>query len=192
MPQIEQKFERWDDEIHHPSERCHGQSQNHGQCPFKKVGGSDYCMRHGAGNALAQQKEQELRNYRLTKYRARVSELANADGIKSLREEVGILRMILEETLNRCEDTNDILMYSTRMSDLVIKIEKLVVSCDKMESKMGMLLSRDSVLQLAGEFVGIITEHVTDNDIVETISMKMVQATMRIEATTEAHNARTG
>jgi len=142
-------------------------------------------MRHGGRHAETQRKEQGLRNYRLTKWKARVGELAESNGIKSLREEVGILRVIMEEMLNKCEDANDLLLYSTRMADLVMKIEKVVVSCDKMEGKMGMLLHRDSVLQLAGEFVTIIGEHITDMSIIDEISMKMVQATMRIQETSD-------
>ena len=181
MPQIEHKFERWNSKVHHPNQRCHGSALKYGQCPFLKEEGSDYCIRHGGHHAAKNKKEQALRNYRLTKWKARVGELAESDGIKSLREEVGILRVIMEEMLNKCEDANDLLLYSTRMADLVMKIEKVVVSCDKMEGKMGMLLHRDSVLQLAGEFVTIISEHIDDMSVIDEISMKMVQATMRVQ-----------
>jgi len=141
--------------------------------------GANHCARHG-GN-MANPKEKHLRNYRLTKWKNRVGELADSQGIKSLREEVGILRIIMEEMLNQCEDATDLLLYSSRMADLVMKIEKVVISCDKMESKMGMLLSRESVLQLAGEFVSIIADQVDDMEVIDAISMKMIQATLRIQ-----------
>lgn len=181
MPQIESKFERWDEKIHHAKDRCHGASQTFGQCPFLQVEGSEYCKRHGGAIVLNAQKKQRVRNYQLTRWKARIGDFADNDGIKSLREEVGILRMIMENMLDQCKDSTDLLLYSSRMSDLVMKIEKLVVSCDKMESKMGLLLSRDSVLQLAGEYVAIISEHIPDNAVIDEISMKMVQATLRIQ-----------
>jgi hypothetical protein len=186
MPQVEQKFERWNENVHPASERCEGSAGDIGQCPYCKIEGTNYCARHGGAVALNNQKQQRLRNYRLTKYQARVGQFADNDALKSLREEVGILRMIMEEMLNQCENATDILLYSTRMADLVMKIEKLVTSCDKMESKMGLLLSRDSVLQLAGEYIAIISDHVEDQEIIEEISMKMVQATMRIQDPVEA------
>ena len=179
MPQIESKFERWDEKVDHINTRCLGSSKTLGSCPFKKMPGANHCARHG-GN-MANPKEKHLRNYRLTKWKNRVGELADSQGIKSLREEVGILRIIMEEMLNQCEDATDLLLYSSRMADLVMKIEKVVVSCDKMESKMGMLLSRESVLQLAGEFVSIIADQVDDMEVIDAISMKMIQATLRIQ-----------
>ena len=182
MPQVENTgFVRWDDSVHHPRERCEGTSQSTGQCPFLKVNGSNYCPRHGGNVALQTQEKEKLRNYRLTKWKSRVGEFADSDGSKSLREEMGILRMILEEMLNRCTDTADLLLYSHRAADLVMRIEKLVVSCDKMEGKMGLLLSKESVLQLATEFVEIINKHVTDMDVIDVISMEMMQATVRTQ-----------
>jgi len=138
-------------------------------------------MRHGGSHVVRQRQKEALRNYRLTKWKNRVGEFAENDGLKSLREEIGILRVIMEEMLNQCTSSTDLLLYSTRMADLVMKIERVVVSCDKMENKMGLLLSKDSVLQLAGEYVTIISKHIDDMDIIDIISMEMVQATMRAQ-----------
>jgi len=182
----ENKFQRWDERVHHPNERCEGTSQGTGQCPYCKIEGSNYCIRHGGHNVLVTQKKEGLRNYRLTKWKARVGEFADSQGIKSLREEIGILRVVLEEMLNQCSDATDLLLYSTRMASLVMQIEKLVVSCDKMEGKMGLLLSKDSVLQLASEYVEIINKHVGDTQVIDVISMEMMQATLRINAPVES------
>ena len=168
-------------EVDDPKERCQADTQN-GACPYKQVPGSQYCPRHGGNKALEAQNKGAIRNYRLTRWKQRVGELADSDGIKSLREEVGILRMILEEMLNQCKDSTDLLLYSHRMAGLVLNIERLVVSCDKLENRMGLLLSKDSVLHLAATYVEIITTHVSDPDIIEQISQKMVEATARIQA----------
>ncbi len=138
-------------------------------------------MRHGGSNVVRREQKEALRNYRLGKWKARVGEFADSGGIKSLREEIGILRVILEEMLNQCSDATELLLFSVRMANLVMQIEKLVISCDKMENKMGLLLSKDSVLQLASEFVEIINGEITDMETIERISMKMMQATLRIQ-----------
>jgi len=138
-------------------------------------------MRHGGSHVVRKEQKEALRNYRLGKWKARVGEFADSEGIKSLREEIGILRVILEEMLNQCKDATELLLFSARMSGLVMQIEKLVVSCDKMEGKMGLLLNKDSVLQLASEFVEIINGEITDMAVIERISMKMMQATLRIQ-----------
>jgi len=146
-------------------------------------------VRHGGGNALAIREKEGLRNYRLTKWKNRVGEFADSQGIKSLREEIGILRVVLEEMLNQCDDATDLLLFSTRMAGLIMQIEKLVVSCDKMEGKMGLLLHKDSVLQLASEYVEIINKHVGDTQIIDIISMEMMQATLRINSPVESEFA---
>jgi hypothetical protein len=179
MP-TENKFVRWNVKIHDPRERCESSNHN-GPCPYCKVPGSDYCPRHGANSVIQARDKDALRNYRLRRWKQRVGELADSEGIKSLREEVGILRMLLEETLNQCKTPMDLLLYSQKMADLVMKIEKLVVSCDKLENRMGLLLNKDSVLQLANTYVQIINNHIEDPDIIERVSLAIADATERIE-----------
>ena len=174
------KFVKWDPLKHHPEERCHGVIAT-GPCPNCKVKGSNFCVIHGANAGLQATNNEIVRNYRLNRWKQRVGELADNNSIKSLREEVGILRVILEEMLNQCEDSTDLLLFSQRMSDLVMKIEKLVSSCDRLENRMGLLLGKDSVLQLAATYVQIINNHVTDPNIIEQISEEMITATRQIE-----------
>ena len=182
MPNIENKFIRWNSLVHANTEKCIGHSKKLGQCPFLKVNGTDHCPRHGGALSEHQEEKEAVRNYHLTKWQARVNTLADNSGIKSLREEVGILRMILENMLNQARDEQELLMFSARASDLVMKIERLVSSCDKMEGKMGQLLGKDSVLRLAAQYVEIITEHVEDADIIDKISTKMIAVTMDLNA----------
>ena len=188
MSIVENKFTRWNPLEHANTERCQGHSKKVGQCPFVKVNDTDYCARHGGTQSIAVQEKENVRNYHLTKWQGRVNQLADNSGIKSLREEVGILRMILENMLNTANDNDMLLMYSTRASDLVMKIEKLVTSCDKMEGKMGQLLGKDSVLRLAAQYVEIITDHITDTDIVDKISTRMIQVTMDLDAPQRAES----
>ena len=179
MP-VERKIERWDVKQHHPSERCEATIKN-GQCPHLKQNGSNFCVFHGANNSVQNTNGEAVRNYRLARWQRRVGELADSAGINSLREEVGILRMILEETLNQCNDSMDLLLYSQKMSSLVMNIEKLVVSCDRLENRMGLLLDKASVLQLAQTYVQIINTYVQDPDTIELISLEMQRATEQIE-----------
>lgn len=179
MP-AEVKFVKFNKNTHEPSERCEG-SLSTGPCVNCKVEGSSYCVTHGANSGLQVKQAEIVRNYRLQRWKQRVGEMADNDSIKSLREEVGILRVILEEMLNQCDDSTDLLLYSQRMSDLVMKIEKLVTSCDKLENRMGLLLSKDSVLQLASVYVQIINNYVQDPEVIEQISEAMVLATEQIE-----------
>jgi len=176
---IDNKFVRWDRLQHELGERCEATGKD-SQCPYCKVEGSNYCSRHGGYLQQKRKDAEAMRGYRLGRWKARVGELSDSSGIKSLREEIGILRMMLEEMIGQCTDATDILLYSQRMSDLVMKIEKLVTSCDKLENRMGMLLSKDSVLQLASTYIQIINMHVTDPEVIEQIGTEMAEATEQI------------
>ena len=177
---MDNKFTRWKDTEHHPNERCIATVTN-GQCPYCKDNGTDYCPMHGSNKGAIKANGEVKRNYQLSRWKNRINSFADNDQIKSLREEIGILRMVMEEILNKCEDSTDLLMASHRISDVAMKIEKLVVSCDKLESRMGLLLSKRAVVQLAGEYVQIINNYITDPDTIEHISEEMLIATQRID-----------
>lgn len=155
--------------------RCQARVQQ-GQCPFLSVEGTSSCPMHGGVGADGAHEEKSKRIYRLTKYRARVGELADHDQIKSLREEIGVLRMMLEEIINRCKDDSDLLIYSSKISDLVMKVEKLVSSCHRLELSTGALLDKAAVLQLASAVVEIISRHVDDQDLVSDIADEILVA----------------
>lgn len=184
MPVVDNKFTRHNEKIHEPSERCEGTTAN-GPCPYNKAEGTRFCVMHGSNSGRIARNEEVRRNYRLQRWQQRVNEFADSDQVKSLREEVGILRMMLEEMLTKCTDQTELLLYSHRISDLVMKIERMVISCDKLENKMGMLLSKRAVLQLAGTYVNIINTHITDVDILEKISEEMLVATRTIDIVNE-------
>jgi hypothetical protein len=143
-------------------------------------------MLHGANKGQNIVNNAAIRNYRLQRWRQRVGEMADSSSVKSLREEIGILRVVLEEMLNQCTDTTELLLYSHRISDLVMKVEKLVTSCDKLENRLGLLLSKDAVLQLATTYVQIINNHVTDPEVIESISTEMLEVTEKIENPVES------
>jgi len=138
---------------------------------------------HGGNKAIEAQNRESVRNYRLTKWENRVRDFAKSGGVKSLREEIGILRMVLEETINKCENNVDLLLYAHKISDLVLKIEKLVSSCHRLENSMGMLLDKSAALHLAGQIVEIIGNHITDSDIVDNVANDIARVLLNIEET---------
>ena len=179
------KFQRWNEALEDPSERCEGVVAT-GPCPYKKAEGQNFCPMHGSNKGRITQNKEIKRNYRLQRWQNRVAELAESDQAKDLREEIGILRIVMEEMLNKCEDSTDLLLYAHRISDLAVKIERLVISCDKLENRMGLLLSKQAVLQLANTYVQIINTYVQDTDVIEKISTEMIAVTEAIENPVES------
>lgn len=155
--------------------RCKTATQD-GQCLNKAVPGCNNCMIHGGAGQLVAQAGVGLKNYRLSKFQAQVARMGNSDGVKSLRDEIGILRMIMEEQLNRCEDASDLMIASHTITDLVLKIEKVVVSCTKLESSLGQTMDKQALLNFASQVIGIIGNHVTDSETLDAISDNILKA----------------
>lgn len=153
-------------------DRCQGICTN-GQCANKAAELSKFCLMHGGNKAAEAQDKKLLRNYRLTKFQARLDEKVEADSLKSLRDEIGILRILMEETINRCENQVDIVLAAGSIGDLAIKIEKLVSSCSKLDKQLGQYLDKSQLTQIMMEIVAIIGEYITDSETLIKISKKL-------------------
>ena len=126
--------------------------------------------------------KESLRNYQLTiaKWRIKLNDKADAAGVKSLRDEIAILRICLEERLNRCENETDLILQSQAISYMVMNIERVVSSCHKLEGSMGHLLDKQAVLQFAQVVIGIITKVLSDEDQINLIADEILQTVGRI------------
>jgi len=133
-----------------------------GQCLGAAAEGSKFCMMHGGNKAGEAKAAAGLRNYRLTRFNARLQQLGDSGEIKSLRDEIAILRMIMEERLNQCRDTMDLIYQSGPISDLVLKIEKVVTSCHKLELSAGSLLDKQAIMQFGSEMISLISATIKD------------------------------
>lgn len=146
-----------------------------GQCRIKAIENNRFCPVHAAG-AVSKAEKEAARNYRLNQWQARVGEFADNDKVKSLREEVGVLRILLEETMNRCKDPGELILYSNKLSDLVMKIDKVVTSCHRLEAQTGMLLDKQAALHVASVIVNVVSRHVSDDQVLDEISNEIIAA----------------
>lgn len=143
---------------------------------------STFCMAHGGNKAANAAEKGEVRNYRLSKWKARIHGHADSAVIKSLREEIGILRIIMEERLSKCETGNDFILYASAIQDTVMKIEHLVTSCHKLEDKLKVVVDRAQLLQFATMVINIVASKVTDETILEQISDEILVAIGKLGA----------
>lgn len=134
-----------------------------------------HCLAHGGNKQINAMKTSSKNNYRLTKWQAQLERHSGSDQLKSLRDEIGILRMILEEKLNQCQTNLDLMLHSHQISDLVVKIDKVVTSCHKLEGSMGQLLDKQAILQFAMVVIDIISTTLKDNpEAIDEISNKIL------------------
>lgn len=178
---MENKFQRV--EVDDPS-RCQAIYRS-GQCPYKVTPNSQYCHMHGGTSQEKAEERSSLRNYRLGIWQSRVGQFADHDKVKSLREEIGILRVIMEETLGMCKDSHELLIYSPKIVDTVMKIDAVVRSCHKLEQSTGMLLDKPAALRLAMDMVQIIGKHIKDDDAIDAIANELMQAVVNLGSESE-------
>jgi len=167
-------------------QRCQGYTaQRHngaggGQCFYKAIAPGKYCQRHGGHLTAAKNKQEKVRNYNLTKWRIRVNQFADNPEIKSLREEIGIIRMMIETVLEMCKDESDLLLWAGKLQTLIFQAQKLVESCHKLEERTGVLLDKASILVFCDSAVKIIANFVEDGDALDTIATQLVDVVAKI------------
>lgn len=154
-------------------ERCQSGS-NTQQCMYKATNGTKYCPRHGGVASSPTGLLQTQRwNYRLGKWQARAQEFANSPILKSLKEEIGVLRILLEETVQKCQDQYELLFASQTIVMLVDKIKDTVLVAQKLETQLGQQLSQSELFAVAEELVKIIIETVPDPRVCEQLADKI-------------------
>ena len=145
------------------------------QCSFVAIEGGNYCICHGGNKQRIKNETEDANLYRLSQYNARIQRLKGHNEAKGLQNELGILRMLLEERLNSCRDNVELILQSQQVSELVMKIEKLVTSTSKLEDKLGNYLSKTQLLSFAQKVIGIIQSELEDKpDTVERIANKLI------------------
>jgi len=139
--------------------RCHGATSG-GQCWNVSVEGTNLCEVCSHGTLSMANRHQ----YLLTdpKYQTRLLELSEAEGIKSLRDEVAIARMLIEERLNKVKTDADLLSACGAINSLLLTVEKLVSRSHILEQNLGQLYHRSTIVQLMHAFVQIVDEEVHD------------------------------
>ena len=165
--------------------RCQGMSRGN-QCDNKAVPGANYCEIHTGALVMKAQDEKQKFMYNLRKFKQRFSDFTTNPAIKGLREEIGVLRMLLEVQINKCTDESELLLHSTSISGLVMSIEKLVASCHKLEINLGQLLDKSKAIQLADELIQIITSEIKDEDRIRSIAAQITSAMARITVSEES------
>ena len=82
--------------------------------------------------------------------------------------------MMLEERLTFCKSGTDLLLHSSVIADLVMKIEKTVLSCHKLEASLGQHMDKTALLGFAQQVIQVISITVEDRNIVDSIANGIV------------------
>ena len=152
-----------------------------GQCKYKRVEGKEHCKWHIPGL-----KKHNLKRYRLTQHFARVDDFYKDEEFKNLREETGILRLLLEKLLNQCQTPWDLMVYGNKIEGLVERIGKMVYLGHKLEVSLGQVLDKPTLMFFVDETIKIISQEVKDEQVLMAISKKLGDALERTSANAAA------
>lgn len=142
-----------------------------GQCMNRAVEGSQYCAAHG-GTVTRDSR----RKYAVTKFRARLDHFAEDPDQKSLHEEIGVLRLMLDAQLTAISDEHELIMRSAALAELVSRIQNCIVAADKLDQRRGQLIDRSVILKMVAHIIDIISQEVTDPDVVENIGRRIMES----------------
>lgn len=161
--------------------RCEG-SFSGGQCRHQAEPGDRFCKGCGGKNRLSLEAR---RQYLLkdTRQAARLAEFAEHDDIKSLREEIGLARVLLERRFNMIQSDADLLAACGPVNAMLLTIERLVKTSHQIETNLGVLLTRNTVLKLAQAMCEIVIDEIQAvpgfEQIVDRLSQRLLSTVLR-------------
>ncbi len=163
--------------------QCEHVNKYSGQCSRQACEGTNKCPIHTHGD----REKIEKRVYRLQNMdrRLRHETLSDHDELHSIREEIAVARMILEERLNSIKTDADLISACGPLNTLLLTIEKLTSSCLKLDKSVGNLLAKPVLLKMASDLVAIILEELVDipghEAIIDKISARIIETMSTIE-----------
>ena len=165
--------------------QCDHVNRRTGQCAREACEGKSLCPMHVSGDP----DEFGKRLYRLQNHdrRVRHATLSDHDELRSIREEVALARMVLEERLNSIKTDADLIAATGPVNTLLLTVEKLTSSCLKLDQTVGNLLAKPALLKMASDIVSIILEELASLPghelIVDKISKRIIETMSSIEGT---------
>lgn len=149
------------------------------QCPFRAVGdfdsenqrwiGPKYCPRHGGTMQATMAKREEKRLYLSAKWQEQIGEQVDHPKIKSLAEEIGIIRMTLQAKLNLIQDDKELVMHSSGIIGLVNSVKDLVKTWQHIQERSGEVLDRTTMNIFVQELLTILTRYIDDPEVLQMV-----------------------
>lgn len=156
-----------------PDEKCQGTAAT-GSCYYKKVEGSDYCAMHGGQAAVRKARKEGMYEFKRTQWLQKLADdrfpvFSKGKGKYDLSEELGILRICLEETLNKCHGEQDLNRFNQKISKTIAQIQSIIESSLKLDQKLGSLVTKTEMTNIAQQLIEHIQTHVQDPNIIKAI-----------------------
>jgi len=151
--------------------RCQN-SVSFGQCPFLALPNTTSCSIHSSV-PIHKREEKNLYNFNRTEVLSRLQSFKNNPESRTLAIELGILRLLLEEVINKCAPETqayDLLAASPQITVLIDRVRDTLLANVKLEEKVGDLMSVEQVVVIAQALYNIICNYITDVEVLNKIA----------------------
>ena len=150
--------------------RCQFVDHKFGQCKYVSTEHSDYCIRHGGGMVEDRVKTETTNRYKSELYQTKLDNHNNHANQKSLKDEISLLRLFIEERFSSITNYSQLAVETGPISELIMKVDKVVNSMHKLEKSMGEHLSKTQLTTFAETIIKIISDVLDDQkSVVDTI-----------------------
>jgi hypothetical protein len=147
---------------------CQGIDARGEMCKYKPVAGGVYCVYHGGRGQLAalSERQQSIYDFQKTQYLRQVEQKINAiernPRSQSMRDEIGILRVMLQEILDSCTDEALLVLRAGEITNLTVSIEKLMKTSFTMDKEMKELMTKDDAKALAQKLLNVLIDNIQE------------------------------
>jgi hypothetical protein len=149
-----------------------------GICNQQAIPGSKFCQRHT-------DQRQEVMSYRFTdpELKERMDRHSTSKLIESVREEVVLVRSLIEERRNFAQTQAEKIKVFPEIIDATSKLERLVTSLARLERQTSQVLEKPAIQKLGKRIVEILTENlsqVPDRDnVIDRIAREIADAVIQ-------------
>ena len=137
-------------------DRCQ-EVTSRGQCVYKAQVNSQYCKRHDSNREEIDERK-AISLYALEKKKIQFDRVTQHNAIKSTRDEIGLLRVMIENRWNACEDDHCLILASAGIADLITKVERAVFNCHRMEENLGEIMDKQRLLKFTDRVINLLAE----------------------------------
>lgn len=137
----------------------------HGNCPYEKEPEGTYCKLHQGNRQTSLTAKKKVTEYELaeTEYLQELNRAITSKGHDpqrhSLRKEIGITEVLIQNTLNKAKDSTSLLILKDELINLLTCIERLKKTDLQMSKDTGDLISSDEVMGLARQLLTVVTDN---------------------------------
>lgn len=107
----------------------------------------------------------ESKRYDLGKWQASVNEFVTNERVVNLQSEIGVLRLAIEDVMNKCQNDQELIINTTLILTLVRRVKSLVLTTNKLEKAANLLMDEEAAELFAQGLLDIVDKHITGDAI---------------------------